>query len=254
MALYDEDYSISAARTGDAVLRNLVLTGWGAAPTMMEQGRLYWRVTANGASSTLKLYRSGVNAAGNWASGDEMATGTFTIDADNFVSVTLSQANTSGLSGTCRVRAGENSRGDVVITYADEQDIKRLLHDSASLLSSSQFEGETRFEGVARQAKRLIDMWLRSAHGTSFQRKVTGEIQLADLAMPRQLAIPHSQLCVKILFENRMGHAPEFMEQAKYWGRLALDTFEATAPSLDFFKDDILDGRLRSSTVPLTRG
>lgn len=255
MALFDEDFSISPARVGSAILRRLALTGWGNTPTIMEQGRLYWRVTSNGASSTLKLYRSAPNAAGSWTSADEMASGTFTIDADNFVAVTLSQANASGLSGTCLVKASADSRGDVIVTYCDEQDIKRALHDSASLLTSSQFEGETRFEGVMKQAKREIDRWLRTGQRPQFPSKSTsGEVDLSILAAPRQLADCHAQLSVALLWENQLSQKIERLEDVKHWRRRAMDTFQATAPSLDYLLDGFLNGELRTSSVSLVRG
>lgn len=245
MAVYAEPYSISPARTGDAVLRDLNLTGWGNAPTFMEQGRLYWKVTSNGASSTLKLYREEALAAG-----DEVATSsTFTISSTAFVTVTLAQANSSGLSGSCRVRAGATSTGDCIITYAVEDDLKRVTHDLTSLLSSSQWEGVARFEGALRQAKQEIDGWIRDG----FPVKASGERDISGLAAPRELAMTHAYLTTSILMENRVNLAPEKAELVTFWRKRAKESFAAIKPSLDFTLDDVMDSRLDSAVVSLRR-
>lgn len=252
MALFSEDYSISDPRTGDAQVRKLAVTGWSnVLLTKTEHGRLYWKVTTSGASSTLKFYLDEAKA-----SGDEVMTGTFTVNADAFVAVTLSASNSSGLTGTAVVKGLDSatSTGDVIISYAEETDLARELKDLTSLLTSAQWEGGTRFESALKQTKRDLDMRLTSMLRTRFKKKTTNEIQLADIARPRDLAQVHALYCCALLMYNRAGNDPQKIDIANNYTTRANDLLKSVALAIDFDNDDVVDSTPALGSSVLIRG
>ena len=86
MSLYQEDFTISPARTGDAVIKKLDVTGF-TNTSNTDAGRVYWKVTT---ANVLEIYKEEGKTNrimyGSVGSND---------------SVTLAEDNSSGMSGTC---------------------------------------------------------------------------------------------------------------------------------------------------------
>ena len=247
MALFAEDYTISAPRTGDARIRNLALIGWGnALATVSEAGRLYWSVTVG---NVLELYkREGRAAADLAASGSIHAT----TDA-----VTLAQANNSGLSGSATVvhTAGRASSGEMILSYADEPELTVEVQHLTSLLDgSSQWEGGRRFEKALKESKRLLDAALLGQLHVRLARTPEHLPDLAAIAQPRQLAQVHAKLAAALLFEHRGVHAPVNYERAEHKRRDAMDMLKSIALVLDLDNNDIADESRALSTGVVRRG
>lgn len=247
MALFAEDYTISVARSGDASIRNLALTGWGnALATVSEAGRLYWSVTSG---NTLELYRNEARAAG-----DLVASGA--INASTHA-VTLAQANSSGLSGSATVvhTSGLAANGEVILSYADEPELASELQHLTSLLDgSSQWEGGRRFEKALRQAKRTLDAALIGQLQHRLPRTAAHLPDLSAIAQPRQLAEVHAKLTASLLFEQRGVHAPINYERAERKRRDAHDLLKNIALALDLDNNDSVDDRPSLSSGSVRRG
>lgn len=242
-----EVYTISPPRTGDAVISRLVLTGWSnALHTWSEDGRMYWVVTAGDA---LELYR-----ADGAAAGDLVASGTISSGV-----VTLSQGNSSGISGSARVShtSGTAASGEIIVSYATEQDLEAVLHSATSLLSSSQWAGQTRFEEAFRAAKRELDSWLPGKVAAQSRVNSSYQFDRSVIASPRQLADVHAHLTAwKIMdrmasIEGRDSNAGEesryhFGEARRKFGLIELD--------LDYDQDGSVDAVGDSSSLRLNWG
>lgn len=116
-------------------LSSWVLTGWTTANTL--NGRLYWSLTNSGSNRTIRLYRhKSMNSAYEVASGTRSGDG----------SITISQVNSSGISGSVTVAYTADDSDTANILYmempqvakADASDTtKRAMYVVESTISSA---------------------------------------------------------------------------------------------------------------------
>jgi len=248
MALYDEPYTISPPRTGDARLHRLVLTGWSnTILTWSDQGRMYWKVTTG---NVLELFRHP-----GLASGDRVCYGTVSSGA-----VTLAQDNSSGISGSARVThtSATESTGEVIVTYAGEVDLEAVCHSIAGLLTSSQWAGVTRFEEAFRQAKEELDRWIPSKLGSKrVYRTDTNELDLSVVAKPRQLAKVHAHLTAWVVMERLAsinGRESNEAMEASHQFRHAQRVWETVELALNTDNDSSQDAVAESRSLRLRWG
>jgi hypothetical protein len=243
VALLDEPYTISPARTGDAIISKLVLTGWSATiQTWSDEGRLYWSISTG---NVLGCYRHP-----DKGSGDRVCYGTISNDL-----VTLAQDNSSGISGTARVvhTDATAATGEIIVSYANEPDLEAVLHSSTSFLSSSQWAGQTRFEEAFRSGKRELDRWLPAKIGNVGTLKDSHEFDLSVVSKPRQLAEVHANLTawkvlqrMASLDSEEQAIADRFFREAKrIYGDVRLD--------VDHEQDGTVDAAAHGGFITLVR-
>lgn len=253
-----EDYSLRGPITGDALLSRLVLTGWGAVTssvpaleTWTDRGRLWWVFTQS--TGDLSFYRR--STAG---SGDKVCSGTASSGL-----VTLAQANSSGITGSVECSNGtlgtnptQDSTGQVVVSYAHEQDLADQYVGVANYLdSNSKWNGQgTRFEAILRTTKRELDEHVASALGSRLRYDTAGRRQLADIADPRQLATVHALYALGAMEYRRAGMDPLRLEGGKIYMERALRMLRATNLLLDYESDALGDGEADMSGGKMVRG
>ena len=245
MGLFQEYYSISRPLTGDAKIKELALSEWGNAPTEMEKGRLYWKVE----SDVLNLYRDE-----GGASGDKICSGSINATTD---ACTLAAEGSFNINGTCIVEhtTGEDSSGNIIVTYAVEDDLKSVVKKLSTFLdTSSQWEGGTRFEKALREAKEELDDLLIPHIGREIITRSDGELDLTLIAKPRQLARVHAFLTASLLFENSGTFSEPDVERAKLKKRSAMELLKSKEIILDVNNDDVIDGGKRASSGIMIRG
>lgn len=96
-------------KDGNDQLEQWALSGLSYSGANNDGGALYVKITATGGTATISLYKDK-----GLASGDEVARGT-TADTGTDVSVTLSAQNSSGLTGTVRMRKFIANDSDLII-------------------------------------------------------------------------------------------------------------------------------------------
>ncbi|MCA8940765.1 MAG: hypothetical protein KDB07_13185, partial [Planctomycetes bacterium] len=138
MALTHDNSAITSSvpHTGSALLRNITLTGWSAdIDNKTQGGKLFWKVTTG---DVLELYAEDSRTT-------RVSYGSISSNA-----VTLAQDNSSGLSGAAYVdyTSGQESTGVIVLSYADEGDLNKIMQASSGFQdgSSNWVGGGTRFE------------------------------------------------------------------------------------------------------------
>lgn len=252
-----EDYSIGSPTSGDLVLTRLVLTGWGAVTTAVpaletwtDRGRL-WAVFTQ-SSGDLSFYRRST-----LLSGDKVCSGTASSGL-----VTLSQANTSGVSGTCEVTNGTlgtlptvDGKCSVIVSYAHENDlIDRYAAVASYLDSNSKWYGQNaRFEAILRSAKRELDEIIATRLGGRLKPDASGRRNLAIISDPRQLAPVHALYTLGMIERHRSGMNPGRMEVAQQWFRDAIDLLKRTEIALDYESDAFVDTSASVSSGYLVR-
>lgn len=244
MALFEDVYTISAARSGTATVKKLALTGWSNNSTWLEHGKLYWKKTTG---DELELYRDEDKAAGDLVcSGAINADGTVTLDEDN----------SSGISGSAFVShtTGEESTGDIIVTYCYEDDLNTFERDLTDFLdTSSQFLGDPRFEQPMRAAKHKIDEVLKSRLEPYFRKKNNREVDLAAIAKPRQLAEAQALYAMYYIYIAVNNGDEAIKDLAKDFRRDAEKAANIVQLELDFEGDDVLDAKPANSGGRLTR-
>lgn len=248
-------------RTGDAVLDRLVLTGWGAVTsnvtslfTWTDGGRLWWVFTQS--TGDLSFYRR--KTAG---SGDKVCSGTVLSGL-----VTLSQANTSGISGTAELTTGDysgalvqptqNSTGDCIVSWCDENDLIDAAQGVPNVLdSNSKWYGQlTRFEALL--LRHLPDF------GNYVQQRLTGRTEndfngrprLCDIMDPRQLAKSYANYIVSELMEHRQGVDPVRIAATEAKRKRAMDLLNSLELAVDTGADRVLDNKVDFSSGIMVRG
>jgi len=244
VALLDEPYTISPPRTGDAVISKLALTGWSATmQTWSEDGRMYWSISTG---NVLSLYRHP-----DRGSGDRVCYGTISSDL-----VTLAQDNTSGISGTARVvhTDATAATGEIIVSYATEQDLEAVLHSASTFLSSSQWAGQTRFEEAFRSAKRELDRWLPAKLGNaSTVKSGSYDTDLSVIAKPRQLAEVHANLAAWKVLQRMASLDSEEQAIADRFFREAKRIFGDVRLDVDYGNDGVIDAKPEGGFVTLVR-
>lgn len=252
-----EDYSIRTL-TGAVVLSRLVLTGWGAwsagvaaLDTWSDRGRLWWVFTQS--SGDLSFYRRPT-----LGSGDKVCSGTASSGL-----VTLAQANSSGISGTVECTAGtlgsnpaENGTGDVIVSYANENDLLDAYNGVQSYLdSNSKWYGQnTRFEAVLRSSKRDLDEFIATRLQVGIERDNNGRRKLAAISDPRQLAKVHALYTLSQIEFHRAGANEARVVTAESYERRALALLKALEVAMDYGADGIVDNEQSASSGFVRRG
>ena len=248
MALFREDYSISPARTGDAVVSRLVLTGWSNAPAKLEDGRLYYTVTT-ASPGVLDLYLDEAKAAS-----DKVATGSIDNTTDK---VTLAAANASGITGSAIVvhTVGTEATGEIIVTYAFEDELRTYLKNVTALLDgSSQWEGGVRFESALKIAKRKLDDSLLSRLNRVLPHLADGRHDLSVIAAPGQLAEVHALMTVVILLRNAAASDPTKLDLASDYNKQAKSELDLLKIHLDVDNDDQVDASVYANVGTIIRG
>jgi hypothetical protein len=240
MALFQDAFTISPARTGNAILKNLVLTGYTNSETNTEDGRLYWKVTED---EDLELYR------------DELYTELVAFGDIVDGVVEIEDADEFGITGSAVVvfDVGEESTGEVILTYAREEDMLIYERDLLDFLDAETFLGEVRFEAVSRAAKEKLDKMLRNKLRAYFRRKGNGEVDLSCIAKPRQLAPVHARFMLYLIFTAVNNGDRDIMQLAKDHLREGEKELDLLNIELDFDNDDNVDASPPTSGSRLTR-
>jgi hypothetical protein len=256
-AIKFEDYSI-LVRSGDVVIKDLALTGWGAYAsdtpalrTWADSGRMWGRITA---ADEFELFRD--DALG---SSDRVCNGTISGGA-----VTLAQDNTSGISGSVNIpshTSGDIHLFDVVVSYADESDLLTVYPQvDKELDDNNKFEGQaSRFEWLFRDVKRtMLDPFIWARIKDEVGTDKLGRPRLGYLSDPRQLSRVHALLCAARLVERRistLGQGQfETIEGAKNLRKQAIEEFNNLPLGVDSNRDDILDGIAKPGSIVIRRG
>lgn len=247
-AINSEDYSISDARTGSIRLSRLVLTGWGAAPTSSvglftwsDQGRMWGVYTAS--SADLSFYRR--STAG---SADKVCSGTVSSGT-----VTLAQANSSGISGTADVDNGtpgtnptEDSTFDVVVSYCDERELFTAHDAIESYLESGSWQGEgTRFEALLIKAKRILDQWMVNQHNSLLVIDKWQRYMLAHIVNQQDIARTQALVACHLAIMGRSGFIDGADLKAETYMNLARQAFKAFTPAIDYQRNMSRDYRVQ---------
>lgn len=245
-----EDYSISDARSGSIRVSRLVLTGWGDAPsasagllTFSDGGRLWGVYTASTADFSL-LRRSADGGT------DEVCSGTVANGK-----VTLTEDNSSGISGSCDVDNGtpgtnptENATFDIVVSYADENDIADVLDGYASYLPSS----GNRFERALNLAKNELDQWIVRSFQKRLRLDTWGRWLLAHIVNTRDLKRAQALLVAHMETLKRKGNI-DTEERAEYYLAKAREAFANFTPVIDYERDIAPDNRETPGVIRLGR-
>lgn len=243
-AVNSEQYNISDARTGSIRVSRLTLTGWGAAPTSSaglftwsDQGRMWARFIES--TGVLTLYRRSTMAAG-----DAVCNGTVTAGM-----VTLAAANDSGISGSADVDDGTPSTNpsvdadlDVVVSYADEVDLLKILARATGLLEGTPPTymglGGTRFEALLVDARQTLDRWLIEKLGTKLRHDAWGRPLLAHIVRQRDLSRVQALIAANMAATARgAGVNVDQLQQAEYLIAEARREFKMLRVDLDYERD-----------------
>lgn len=244
-------------RTGDAVLDRLVLTGWGAVTsnvtslfTWTDGGRLWWVFTQS--SGDLSFYRR--KTAG---SGDKVCSGTVSSGL-----VTLSAANTSGISGTAELTTGnydgalvmptQNSTGDCILSWCDENDLVAAAIGIINVLdSNSKWVGQlTRFEALFLQNMRDFGNYLAQRIAGRASVDFNGRTRLCDIMEPRDVAKTYANYIVAELLKIRHG-----ADSTKTQAHMALwkELLNSLDLAIDTGADRVLDNKVDFSSGIMVR-
>lgn len=248
-----EDYSLRV-RSGDLVLRNVRLDGWQETPTtareFTNENRLWGKITTG---NVLSLYADAALTVRVAVS--------VTISAAGDVAV--AEDNASGISGTLNVdyTLGEEQLFDIVLTYADELDLKQLYAGVAGELDASdQYEAQDmRFEALLKSVKRdILDPMIWERYGprgsAELEADDLGRPLFANLGSPRQLARVHALLCVAEIYDRRASQDPAWMEVADRFRAKGKTLFDVTALMFDADADAAADADPRIPEYDLDRG
>lgn len=251
--MISEGYAIRTI-SGDGAMRRLTLSGWGATATALatytDRGRLWWKFTAPG---TLEFFKHPSLAAGHL-----VAHATITAGVSN----AFTPDNSSGFSGACELDNGtagtnpaEDSTGDVIVSYASENDLKLAMRGSPNYLdANSKFEGQdVRFEALLRESKIELDELIAGRLATRLGRDSYGRRALASIADPRQIARIHALYTVYMMERYRVGNKSERREAAEFWKSEALTLLSGTEIALDDEADDEIDSENNVGSIRLER-
>lgn len=248
-----EDYSITM-RSGDARISRLVLSGWQTAAstlrTWSDRGRMWGKISPTSGDGYFQLYRRP-----SLASGDLLAHGTLSSTTNT---ATLTAQNSSGISGSVEVLQHTETDThifDVVVSYADEQDIVTIYQGATNELdSNSKYAGlDTRFEALLKEQKRYLDQLVWARLGDEIGVDNLGRPNLGYIADPRQLARVHALLCVSQLYERRGALDMLFAEGAKRVRAQAQQEFNAIRLLMDSDRDQTADGYAKGGSIPVYR-
>lgn len=256
MANISEAYSLSDCRSGRARVSRLVLTGWAATPTASaglkawsDDGRM-WIVIAG---TDFSVRRRG---PGVYAGTDEVCSGTISGGK-----VALAADNTSGITGSADVDNGtpgtnpdEDATLDVVVGYADENDLLRVERNAISLLNSGVYPSggsATRFEALLIDAKRKLDKWILAQAEGEIRYDEWGRPLLAHIVRTGDFARCQALIAMHMA---TLGRGEEFADRAVRYLELAREEFKGISIQFDYERDGKADQNLRSGMIKLYRG
>lgn len=257
------DYPVRTI-TGDAVIDRLVLTGWGTVTssvtslsTWTDNGRLWWSYVASTGVITFYRRNSTTIATDAVCSGTVGATGL----------VTLTASNTSGITGTAEVTDGdytagalvaptEDSTGDVIISYCDENDLIDAAIGVPNVLdSNSKWFGQlVRFEALLLRQRISFDNLVKNSLRGVASTDARGDVVLCDIRNPRQLAQAFATYCIAELMENRQGVVPERMAATDRKRARAVDLLKTVVLELDHNAERAVQKTANLSQGRLIRG
>lgn len=237
-----EDYTISPPLAGTRELSSLALTGWGnKLGTWSQQGRVWWRVDG----STITLYRNDGTTAT-----DALCSGTIISGA-----ATLTAANASGITGSVKIGGTGDANGTIIISYADEPDLLRIVNKATSWLDgSSQWNGVNRFEDAFITAKRDIDAMIMQLWRVSLPLLGDGSVDLSVISQPRQLARAHAYATAAAIRDWQSANNPEFATQAKDWRQQYKDMVRLVELGIDDIARNKIARRFTFAAGRISRG
>lgn len=253
-----EDYSI-VLRSGDAKLSRLALSGWQTAATTLrtwsDRGRMWGKISPTSGDGYFQLFRRPGLAAG-----DLLAHGTISASTNT---VTLTAQNSSGITGSCDILEHSETQThlfDVLVSYADEQDIVKIFSGAVNELdSNSKYEGlDTRFEALLKEQKLYLDQLLYARLKDQIGTDVLGRPMLGYIADPRQLARVHAKLCVAQLYERRGDLGTEigraFTEARDKAKAEAMEEFNQLNILLDSNRDQVAEATAQPGVLDVWHG
>lgn len=243
LSLKLEHYS-HRVTSGDLILSEIALAGWGAAATTLrtktDKGRLWGRITTG---NVLEL-----SSDPTFADGTKVVCNSGVIAAAGVIA--LSAQNSSGITGSVRVNytLGQEQIFDIIVSYASEEDLERLYKSVAGELTGTQYAGQdSRFESLLKAVKRTyIDAWLVDTYGAELGTDDQGRPQLGRIAHPEQLAEAHALKCIAEIYKRRANFEPDFARLAADYAKLADLEFKGLSVALDEEPDQTLDYRERA--------
>ena len=244
MPLLVDVYTVSGPRTGDAIIKDLQLSGWDANYNNTEQGRLYYRVNT---SNELELFKDE-----GYATVDLVCSGPVLADD----TVALTENNSSGISGSARVghTLTTEATGEVIVSYASEQDMLQYQKCITQYLDDNgQFNGEDRFENPLKRAKLHIDKQVRNKLDPWFRRKGSFEVDMSAIAKPRQLSEIHALYALYLIFFTVNAGDEELSKFAEKYKAMSGSLLDLTMIELDQENDDIINASVSPSGSTLTR-
>lgn len=248
-----EDY-MPLLRSGDALISRVTLTGWQATAstlrTYSDRGRLWGKISPTSGDGYVQLYRRPA-----MASGDLIAHGTLSATTN---SATLTAQNSSGISGSLDVPDHDETAThtfDIIVSYADEQDMLPLYAGlTGELDSNSKWEGlNARFEALLLENKRVLDNLIYKRLKDEIGTDKWGRPNMGYIADPRQLARVHALLCVSQIWAKRGVSIPDRMEIAKTLRAQAFEEFNSMDILLDNNRDSVTDGAAQAGSIVVRR-
>jgi hypothetical protein len=240
------DITVSPPTAGDAVVNLIELTGWSdVLATKTTQGRVWWVLTG----SAFVLYS------------DETLLGSIgTATLTSGVNATISQANSSGITGTINAVFTQSSAGSFIVSYANEADLENRLSNSTSFLASSKWPtstGSNRFERAFGLAKRMLDGWLVGTDARNRVPQWRGKPDLSALAEPRQLADIHAMLTAHVIVSRltTINQSIEYIDLSAKYLKEARTMFGSIRVMWDSTRDGQVDSNsFAHGSMDLIRG
>lgn len=230
MSLYEDAFTISSPRTGDAFIKRLTLDGWSDTDENNDEGRLYFTVTDN---DELEIY-SDPEKDELVASGSIQGNGECDIDEEG----------ASGLSGNCLVQytSGTESTGTITVTYAKLQDLLTYEVDVEDFIGEDGlFMGLTGLQHPLMRGKIAIEKILRNKLENRLPYKTDNTVDWSVIAKPKQLADSHALMTLHLIFFATSNGDDGVMKRAKEYERKALEELDVLRPELDYNKDNRID-------------
>ena len=249
MAAYNEVHP-SRNETGTLEVSRVVIAGFeNALHAKSTDGAIWFQLSG----TTLTAYRR-KTAAGAFAAGDSIMTAT--VSSVPTTGATLSQANTSGWTGTIDVTGGEGI-ARCQVSYCDESDVKLLIPYLTSWLDgSSQMEGVSRFLSALQASKRKVDELIRgriAKLGSGIQ-KTGGQIDVLTVARPGMFREVQAKFTAAILLEwAANAAATDYLERAEAFEKSAYEYLNRTPIEIDTDDDGYLEARTDPYSSSLIR-
>ena len=173
---------------GDSQTSRWALTGYSRDNT--DQGRLHTTLYESTGDYFVELYKDpGRDSA------DLVASGSISSPAGE---VTISEENSSGLSGSVNLAYEQDSEFSLVVFYCCRADLDAYENDISSLLDASgEIAGRVDFESFCEQAKRMIEAHLNVRFMRSNLSDPPGR---EDIAEPSQLQEPACLAALSALY------------------------------------------------------